>query len=172
MITMLLHRLMSLESGQLLDYKAFACSPTATRFTRRSSCSQLNYFVSTCSKASINSIESSYLFSKHNLSLQNVIMVSVLNLIGGASGFATLFDFIIPDSSPAERGNSLVTVQVGLDGTPGDDGGLDGAGGNFPLVTLFNNNMDLIGQTQEPDMFATEIGSGAFATLEIGTGSG
>ncbi|KAK0391810.1 hypothetical protein NLU13_1309 [Sarocladium strictum] len=97
----------------------------------------------------------------------------LLSLIGGASGLATLFDFMIPDpSAVAERGNCLVTVQVGLDGTGGDDGDLEGAGGHFPLVLLFNNNDDQIGQTADADMFLTQIGSGAFETLEIGTGSG
>lgn len=107
------------------------------------------------------------------LSLIMAAINGLLSLIGGASGLATLFDFMIPDpSAVAERGNCLVTVQVGLDGTGGDDGDLEGAGGHFPLVLLFNNNDDQIGQTADADMILTQIGSGAFETLEIGTGSG
>jgi hypothetical protein len=100
----------------------------------------------------------------------------LLSLIGGASGLATLFDFMIPDpAAAAERGNCMVTVQVGLDGTTCSDcpeSPLEGAGGQYPLVVLFNNNLEQIGETAGADMILTEIGSGAFKTLEIGTGSG
>jgi hypothetical protein len=97
-------------------------------------------------------------------------MASFLNLLGGASGLATLFSFVIPNNTPAERGNSLVTVQVGLDGTMDDDGPLTGAGGNFPLVVLFNNIGDPIGQTSDVDIITKTIGSGGFASAEIGDG--
>jgi hypothetical protein len=99
-------------------------------------------------------------------------MVSILNLIGGASGFATLFDFIIPDSTAAERGNTLVTVQVGLNGVMGDDGPLEGAEGNYPWIQLANNVDEIIATTLETDLLATQIGNGAFATVEHGPTEG
>jgi len=97
--------------------------------------------------------------------------MSFLNLLGGASGLATLFSFVIPNNSPAERGNSLVTVQVGLDGTMDDDGPLTGAGGNFPNVVLINNIGEEIGHTSDVHILDTYIGSGGFASVEIGNGN-
>lgn len=99
-------------------------------------------------------------------------MVSILDLIGTASGLATLFDFMIPDSTAAERGNTLVTVQVGLNGIQGDDGPLYGAEGNYPFIQLANSVDEIIAQTGEYDLLMTQISSGAFATVEHGATNG
>lgn len=99
-------------------------------------------------------------------------MVSILDLIGGASGIATLLDFLIPDGTAAERGNTLVTVQVGLNGIQGDDGPLEGADGNYPWIQLANSVDEVIASTIEADLLFTQIGSGSFATLEHGPTNG
>ncbi|KAF2460329.1 hypothetical protein BDY21DRAFT_162032 [Lineolata rhizophorae] len=94
-----------------------------------------------------------------------------IDVIGLAGTLATLISLLTDNSPASERGNSMFRTTVGLDGTPGSNGGeLSNAGGDAPAIIAINRNGDEVGRTGPAELILDHIDDADSLNAEIGQG--
>jgi len=88
------------------------------------------------------------------------------SIIGAAGAIAGLYGISIGETTASDGGNSVVRVTVGLD--VGDGVGENDRGGDYPIVTGLNDNLEVAGQSDQTLSVLYDINDGSGVNLEIG----